>query len=94
MSLGTEQDIDVAKIVAHPSYKSPKRNSNDIALIKLARPAMMSRGVGLVCLPDDSPVLPYDYSTKKCWISGWGRLKSGGDTPDVLMQASVPLVSR
>ena len=68
--------------------------SNDIALIKLAQPAVLSNGVGLVCLPDDANQLPIDNLAKKCWITGWGTLISGGSKPDFLMQASVPLVSQ
>ena len=93
-SVGTEQDFGVVRIISHPSYKRPKPSSNDIALIKLAKPAITSNSVGTVCLPDEnSASLPFS-SGKHCWISGWGRLASGGATPNVLMQASVPLVSR
>lgn len=68
--------------------------SNDIALINLASPADLGVGVGLVCLPDTSHQLPFDNASKKCWITGWGRLSSGGPFPNSLMQASVPLVSK
>ena len=30
----------------------------------------------------------------KCWITGFGRLASGGASPNALMAASVPVVSR
>lgn len=33
-------------------------------------------------------------SNSKCYITGWGTLSSGGSQPNVLMQASVPLVSK
>ena len=49
------------------------------------------RFVHPVCLPTSvSEVLP----GKKCWITGFGRLSSGGPSPSVLMQASVPVVSQ
>ena len=63
-------------------------------MIKLKNPATLNKGVGLVCLADDSNQLPIDNASKKCWISGWGTLSSGGSSPDYLMQASVPLVSK
>ena len=50
-----------------------------------------SRNVNLVCLPESVPA-PTDGT--KCWITGWGRLASGGATPDYLQQASVPIASR
>ena len=30
----------------------------------------------------------------KCWLTGWGRLASGGAVPDYLQQVEVPVVSR
>ena len=49
------------------------------------------RHVNLVCLPRYVNV-PSDGT--KCWITGWGRLASGGATPDILQQVQVPVVSR
>lgn len=93
-SVGTEQDINVAQIISHENYQKPKSFSNDIALLKLSKPASLGRGVGLVCLSNPSTNLPIDDPNKKCFITGWGTLSSGGSQPNVLMQASVPLVSR
>ena len=78
----------------HESYKIPLEDSNDIALINLLSPAVLGKGVGLVCLPDTGHHLPFDNLAKKCWITGWGRLSSGGSQPNRLRQASVPLVSK
>ncbi|KAK3752189.1 hypothetical protein QZH41_007021, partial [Actinostola sp. cb2023] len=90
-TVGTEQDIKVVKVITHPSYHKPKRYSHDIALLKLAKPAMLNKNVHLVCLPENVPA-PTDGN--KCWITGWGRLSSGGATPDYLQQVSVPIASR
>ena len=68
--------------------------SNDIALIKLVKPAGLGVGVGLVCLPDTANSLPFDNFNEKCWITGWGRLSSSGSRPNLLMEARVPLVSK
>lgn len=93
-SVGTEQDIKVAAIFRHKSYHSPLRYSHDIALLKLANTATINKGVGLACLPDGSYPLPEDDLNKKCWITGWGTLAAGGSSPNALMQASVPVVSK
>ena len=93
-STGKEQIIKVAKIFVHPKYHKPMRYSNDIAVLKLARPAVLNNAVSTVCMPDTSFPLPYDDLNKKCYITGWGTLSSGGSQPNVLMQASVPLVSK
>ena len=91
--IGTEQDIEVKEIIAHFSYKKPKDNSNDIALLKLSKPAKLGKGVGLACMPDPGLALPVDDLSRKCWITGWGRLSQGGPSPKILMQAEVPLYS-
>lgn len=91
--VGTEQDIKVDEIIVHSSYQKPKRESNDIALLKLAQPAKLGKGVGLVCMPDPGLPLPVDDLNKKCWITGWGRLSEGGISAKTLMQANVPLYS-
>ncbi|CAH3040258.1 unnamed protein product [Pocillopora meandrina] len=95
-TVGTEQDIDVAEIITHEKYHSPLRYSHDIALLRLEKPAKLGKGVGLVCLPDLNIPLPLDdlNKRKKCWITGWGRLSSGGAVPSVLQQIDVPLVSK
>ena len=49
------------------------------------------RYVNLVCVPHSVPA-PTDGT--KCWITGWGRLASGGATPNILQQVQVPVVSR
>lgn len=49
------------------------------------------RFVNLVCLPQ-AVAEPSDGT--KCWITGWGRLASGGAVPDYLQQVQVPVVSR
>ena len=93
-SVGTEQKIRVSQIITHENYNKPLTYSNDIALIKLLKPANLGVGIGLVCLPDMRHALPFDNLNKKCWITGWGRLSSGGSYPNALMQAQVPLVSK
>ena len=93
-SVGTEQDIRVAKMIMHENYGSPLSQSNDIALINLASPADLGEGIGLVCLPDTNHQLPFDNPNKTCWTTGWGRLYYWGPSPNTLMQVSVPLVSK
>ena len=55
-------------------------------------PFLSVRFVNLVCLPEAVPV---PAEGRKCWITGWGRSHSvGGSSPNVLQQASVPIVGR
>ena len=78
----------------HENYETPLYYSNDIALLNLASPAELGVGVGLVCLPENGHQLPFDDLNKRCWITGWGHLSSWGSSPNTLMQASLPLVSK
>ncbi len=93
-SVGTEQDIGVAKIIMHKSYYSPSSYREDIALINLIKPVNLGVGVGLVCLPNSGHQLPFDNVNKKCWITGLEKSFISGSKPFLLMQASVNLVSK
>ena len=53
----TEQVFRAEKIIAHESY-NPKSFDNDIAIVKLDRPAMLNRHVKLACLPKQGYQLP------------------------------------
>ena len=93
-SVETEQEIGVAQIIRHENYNNPLNHSNDIALIKLLKPANLGVGIGLVCLPDMRHALPFNNLNKNCWITGWGTLSSGGSQKNTLIEAQIPLVSR
>ena len=85
------QEIQVEKIIKHENYNKPVALAHDIALLKLKTPATLGSGVGTVCLPNiNHPLL----GGKRCYITGWGTLSSGGSQPDYLMEASVPIVSQ
>ncbi|KAK2570101.1 CUB and peptidase domain-containing protein 1 [Acropora cervicornis] len=90
-NVGTEQDFDVERIVDHHSYKKPDGMANDISLLKLRKPAQLNRAVNLACLPGSSGSVA---AGKMCWVTGFGRLSSGGQSPKVLMQVKVPVVSQ
>ncbi|NXX00034.1 CAC3 Proproteinase, partial [Larus smithsonianus] len=63
--------------------------SNDIALMKLQRPAVLNTQVQTGQLPPPDTVLPDGYP---CYLSGWGRLSTGGPLPERLQQALMPVV--
>jgi len=76
------QDIDVASTIKHEAYEKGLKNIvNDIALIKLSRPAVLNNGVQIVCLPGDPAQaarvlglrnLGSDLVGKKLTVVGWG----------------------
>ncbi|XP_037666377.1 chymotrypsin-C [Choloepus didactylus] len=62
---------------------------NDIALIKLAEPVLLSDTIQVPCLPQEGTVLAQDYP---CYVTGWGRLWTNGPIADVLQQGLQPVV--
>uniref|UniRef100_A0A673AIH0 pancreatic elastase II n=1 Tax=Sphaeramia orbicularis TaxID=375764 RepID=A0A673AIH0_9TELE len=64
-------------------------SSNDIALIKLSTPVKLSNTIMPACLPPSGQVLPHD---SPCYVTGWGRLWTGGPIADILQQALLPVV--
>ncbi|KYO24524.1 chymotrypsin-C-like [Alligator mississippiensis] len=63
--------------------------SNDIALIKLAEHVVPSETIRLACLPPAGELLPQGFP---CYVTGWGRLSTGGPLPDILQQGLMPIV--
>ncbi|KAK2845821.1 hypothetical protein Q7C36_010675 [Tachysurus vachellii] len=61
----------------------------DIALIKLTEHVTLSDSVQLGCLPPAGSILPNNYP---CYITGWGRISTGGPISDKLQQALMPIV--
>ncbi|XP_031550564.1 chymotrypsinogen B-like isoform X2 [Actinia tenebrosa] len=82
-----QQTARVSKIIEHPKYAS-RPTRNDIALLKLSRPVRMSDKVASVCLTEAKPP-----PGTKCYITGWGAIRGGGPSPDILQQAMLPIAS-
>lgn len=87
-NLGEAQKRKIVQHRRHPQYKTPSSQSNDLLLLKLEGPFELSEKVNTACLP--STRVPVGT---ECWISGWGTLKAGGSTPQVLQEASVDIKS-
>ncbi|XP_018586334.2 transmembrane protease serine 2-like isoform X1 [Scleropages formosus] len=66
-------------------------DDNDIALMKLAGPLVMSDTIRPVCLPNEG--LQF-VPPQTCWISGWGATISGGNPSNRLNEVQVSLISR
>merc|ERR1712130_262468 len=81
---GLEQRRDVGKLTVHEDYHSLK---NDIAIWELTEPLLLDERVQPVPMPTQM-----QESSGSCNVSGWGTLRSGGQTPDKLMVVSVPIV--
>ena len=47
-TVGTEQDMEVERIISHQSYNRPYHLANDIAMLKLRKPALLNQAVDQV----------------------------------------------
>ncbi|XP_049643052.1 kallikrein-7-like [Suncus etruscus] len=82
------QKIKASKSIRHPQY-STQTHVNDIMLVRLDRPARMSRDVKAIKLP--SRCAPAGTT---CTVSGWGTTTSPDVTfPTQLMCTNVKLIS-
>jgi len=88
---GNEQIISPAQIIAHERFKQGGWMHNDVALIKLSRPAQLNQRVNLVCLPEPGE----DEQGNECFVSGWGYTRktsdSSGVSPKILQEVSGPI---
>ncbi|KAM9651003.1 trypsin-like [Trichechus inunguis] len=85
---GSEQFVNSAKVIRHPSYNSQTLN-NDIMLIKLSSAATINSQVSTVSLPSSCA-----SAGTQCLISGWGNtLSSGSNYPDLLQCLKAPILS-
>uniref|UniRef100_A0A3B5B9X4 Proproteinase E-like n=1 Tax=Stegastes partitus TaxID=144197 RepID=A0A3B5B9X4_9TELE len=84
---GPEQSIMVAKMFIHPKWDD--NCVNDIALLKLEKSAVINDKVQLACLPQQDAALSHN---QPCYVTGWGRLYSGGPAATTLQQALLPVV--
>ncbi|KAG5286018.1 hypothetical protein AALO_G00010070 [Alosa alosa] len=82
-----EQVMKVNRIITHPKF-NPKTFNNDIALVELSSPVLLSERLTPVCLPSDMepPV------GTPCLVAGWGSLFEDGPSADIVMEAKVPLL--
>uniref|UniRef100_A0A8C6TAL9 pancreatic elastase II n=1 Tax=Neogobius melanostomus TaxID=47308 RepID=A0A8C6TAL9_9GOBI len=83
-----EYRVSPASIIVHEKW-SALFIRNDIALIKLESPVTFSDTIMAACLPEAGFILPHDAP---CYVTGWGRIYTGGPIADILQQALLPVV--
>ncbi|XP_034864147.1 vitamin K-dependent protein C isoform X5 [Mirounga leonina] len=67
-----EMDVDIKEILVHPNY-SKSTTDNDIALLRLAQPAILSQTIVPICLPD-SGLAERELTQvgQETVVTGWG----------------------
>ncbi|KAM8850640.1 proproteinase E-like isoform 2-T2 [Spinachia spinachia] len=87
---GPEQFLMVDKMFIHPKWNDNCVScGNDIALLKLEKSAVLNDKVQPACLPERGAALAHN---QPCYVTGWGRLYSGGPRATALQQALLPVV--
>ncbi|XP_054000934.1 chymotrypsin-like elastase family member 2A isoform X1 [Hylaeus anthracinus] len=77
--------LPVERVIIHERFNN---YVHDIALMKLARPAPLSKVVRTICLPDPGEEL----ANGQCIASGWGRYGPTQSLSTALLEATVPLL--
>ncbi|XP_065079923.1 CLIP domain-containing serine protease HP8-like [Ochlerotatus camptorhynchus] len=85
------QDISVAQFIKHKLY-STSQKKNDIALVKLSKPAQMNDNVKPICLP--LPEMLRRKIPPKMVVSGWGFTEDRNATSNQLRFANIPIVEQ
>ncbi|KAJ8723966.1 hypothetical protein PYW07_007946 [Mythimna separata] len=86
------QNVPVGEVVAHPGY-TPQSLTDDIALVRLARPANFSLpSVKPLCLPITRKLQLEPLKGKDANVAGWGATEEGLQSP-VLLKVELPITS-
>lgn len=81
-----EIDIPIESFTNHPSYNKHTKQ-NDIALIKMYRPASFSKYIRPACLWQKSNIVE-----SKATATGWGHTEYAGQSSEILMKVSLDIL--
>jgi len=84
-----QTEVDVERIILHPSRNPPETFSHDIALIKIARPVELNELVNVICLPTVTDSFP---TGSRCLTAGWGHTEEAGVVSSTVNHVLVPVV--
>jgi uncharacterized repeat protein (TIGR01451 family) len=88
------QRIAVSEIIVHPDYHVATEYDSDLALLRLATPAVLNDKVQVVGLVGKFDAGLYAPNTPSV-VTGWGTLTPGWpDYPDALYQVEMPIVAQ
>uniref|UniRef100_A0A6Q2ZN26 Zmp:0000001114 n=1 Tax=Esox lucius TaxID=8010 RepID=A0A6Q2ZN26_ESOLU len=76
-------------IITHPDY-SQMTYDYDVALLELSQPLVFTNTIQPICLPTSSHLFPAGIP---CWVTGWGTLREGGATAQLLQKAEVKIIN-
>jgi len=84
------QEFNISDIKIHPDFNNATL-VNDIALLRLARPAKRRQNIDVVCVAREGELSQSEESLEKCFVTGWGRRTETSEHSVVLKEISVPM---
>lgn len=90
-SADTAFDVNVVKVVKHPTYDA-KDGHNDLAVLYLERDVQFTDYVRPICLPLADPIRSKNFVGYNPFVAGWGRTAEGGKPSNVLQQLQLPVL--
>ncbi|XP_028642638.1 transmembrane protease serine 11C isoform X2 [Grammomys surdaster] len=78
----------VKNIIIHENYSYPVHD-NDIAVVRLSSPVLYKSNIRRACLPEATQKFPPNSDVV---VTGWGTLKSDGDSPNILQKGNVKII--
>ena len=73
-------------------YGQGSGHNNDWIMLKLDSPLQFNDAVQPTCLPPPNWA-PDNDPNNRCFVSGWGTLSYGGNSPEILQWVEVPAVT-
>ncbi|XP_053155607.1 complement factor D [Hemicordylus capensis] len=80
----------VRLLIPHPG-SSPETNHDDLLLVQLQEPAVLSEDVKVLAFQSVDREVP---AGTRCEVAGWGFIKNTGKLPDRLQHVELPIISR
>jgi len=75
------QDIPVAELTPHENYvPTSKDQKNDIALIRLSRPAQFTDWIKPICLPVSQHLRNINFDGVALTVAGWGKTENASNS--------------
>nr|XP_048302227.1 transmembrane protease serine 11C [Myodes glareolus] len=79
---------NVKNIIIHENYSYPAHD-NDIAVVHLSSPVLFESNIRRACLPEVTQKFPPNSDVV---VTGWGTLKSDGESPNILQKGRVKII--